>query len=503
AAGQRLISLLKRILAADIPRIRKELLIMSTVIGYSSISGSLIWQVSEGTGGGGALSSPWRLSNDAMESRPGASSRISRRVRNAPWSRILSDLVSQLTLLDHAYVRFEKPFLATVSGVTSTMSVRITAIAGVMQEGSGEGVMSSRNFCRGNSFRRLREAAFLEEVEGLHTLIVNNLKKILSDEQDPVELAVIEQRDDLCMFAEDRIAVRKIVAVEVEQQWRKHGLCVSSILPPSRYSPAMLDVLLEQRKLALADITVKHFDVSVIDTARCMQEAPDEIVAQYSGAVPPDAIHHFCRIAGSLLTSYEALLSEVSHLCDESASADNGTTSPQFRALAQCSNGGERCIHPSILFNEELCTRVLEFGINYNCGALMLTEEMMKGAQRQILFSKPHGLDDSSFSLLQPGRREMLRRAIARATKKTGALDVGELVREAPEKINAKHSSGHSITAHHCVRSGNPQHNKKTRTRSQAAEIESIDSGIEADSSSVNSDDACYFFHSQERVKVF
>ncbi|KAF4740815.1 hypothetical protein FOZ62_014821 [Perkinsus olseni] len=61
AAGQRLISLLKRILAADIPRIRKELLIISNVVGYSSISGSLIWQVSEGTGGGGggALSSPW------------------------------------------------------------------------------------------------------------------------------------------------------------------------------------------------------------------------------------------------------------------------------------------------------------------------------------------------------------------------------------------------------------------------------------------------------------
>ncbi|KAF4668132.1 hypothetical protein FOZ61_007099 [Perkinsus olseni] len=310
--------------------------------------------------------------------------------------RVLSDLVSQLTLLDHAYARFENPFLAKVSGITSTMSVRITAIAGVMQEGSGEGVMSSRNFCRGNSFRRLREAAFLEEIEGLHTLIVDNLKKILADDPDPAELAVIELLDDPCMFTEDRIAVTKIVAVEVGSQ-------LVRTCPASRmYSPPMLDVLLEQRKLALADITVKHFDVSVIDTARCMQEAPDEIVAQYSGVVPSDAIHHFCRIAGKLLTSYEALLSEVAHLCDGRAAADDGTTSPPLRAL------------------------------------------------------------------------------------------VGELVRGGSDRMNAQHSLGHNITIHPRVRSGHPQHKKKTRDASRAVEIESIDSGIEADSSSVNSDDACY-----------
>ncbi|EER15310.1 hypothetical protein Pmar_PMAR001359 [Perkinsus marinus ATCC 50983] len=119
------------------------------------------------------------------------------RIRNelafgSPWKRTLEDLACLLALLSHAYEKFERPFVEKVGEVTSTMANRLDALAKMMQESAEE--ENSANSCeyRGNPFRRLREASFLQGVEKIHFLTVDGLERILTNQGTLTELAVIE-----------------------------------------------------------------------------------------------------------------------------------------------------------------------------------------------------------------------------------------------------------------------------------------------------------------------
>ncbi|EEQ98502.1 hypothetical protein Pmar_PMAR024928 [Perkinsus marinus ATCC 50983] len=70
------------------------------------------------------------------------------------------------------------------------MANRLDALAKMMQEIAEE--ENSANSYRGNPFRRLREASFLQGVEKLHFLIVDGLERILTNQGALTELAVIE-----------------------------------------------------------------------------------------------------------------------------------------------------------------------------------------------------------------------------------------------------------------------------------------------------------------------
>ncbi|KAF4663757.1 hypothetical protein FOL47_005568 [Perkinsus chesapeaki] len=268
---------------------------------------------------------------------------------------------------------------------------------------------------RGDAMRCLEEASFLGGISRLHRLIVERLNEVITEDGGLAGVTVIE------------------------------------------YPPAIIDALVDQRNLSSAEITTKSFDVSVIDTARCMQEAPEEIVAQYSDRIPPRAVDHFCGVASILLEAYQALVKEVIKM-------------------------DERSINPSLLHNTSLCWKVLEFAIKYNCAALLLTEDMFEGWAKLAGFLEKRCRKHS--------QREMLRHSAERAIISTGLFDISGI---AYDQLKEGHQLGGTFDGTAYLKGSKGElcprgTEEASLTRSQAASgigTNTEDSGAQSDSSSV------------------